>query len=493
MKKVLVLVCVVLLAVAASVAWADEYTEEAFVNKLNSLSDESQLVELCKDYMTNATDIDLVRNIQSQWESDDAEGALQFSKELYEKNPTSAKYAYLYGRVVESPVEQINLGRKAISLSMMWPYGYRLVLATYMAKLFNGTPGDQYYDELKAMLPADEKNFKTLVQLAPDEDYSYQFLYSYQKYSKDFAGALATLTKGKEMQARWAGQLEFASVYAGMKDFNKALATVTEFIDAQGVQGEDRQMYIDYYYKQSLIDAGEHQQAVDYLTKKADYATNGEAQYDVACVYALMGNKDQAFATLTSAAKNGYDEVKHAGEDSDLVGLHDDARWGGIITALQTNWDNGKPKRKAETLAKKIDDVAPDWSLEDKDGNIVKLADLRGSVLVLDFWATWCGPCRMAMPVLNEFVENNTNDHIKVFSVNVWERTPNKMMPLKFMQDNGYGMTLLYGTKELAMAYGIEGIPFLCVIDKDGKIRYKETGYSEQLGENLIWWTQDLL
>ncbi|MEZ5359285.1 MAG: TlpA disulfide reductase family protein [Candidatus Zixiibacteriota bacterium] len=493
MKKSLLALLAISCLIFVGLTTADDYTKESFESKLNSLEDQAKIVELFKDYIENSSDMDLVRAIQSQWEANDAEGVRSFMKELHEKNPTSATFAYLYGRVVESPVEQVKLGRKAIEQSMLWPYGYRLVTATYMQNLFEAGPEDEYVAELKAMLPEDEKDFATLIQLEPEEDYPLQFNLSYQKYIKDTDGALATLDKAKEMGARWASPIQYGTIYAMQGNFDKALSTITEFIDAQGVSPDERQQYIDYYYRNGLVGAGAHDAAIDYFKAKSDFATNDEAQYDVACLYAIKGEKDNAFAALTGAISAGFDKVENAKNDGDLAVLTDDPRWETAIADIQKNWDNGKPKRKAEALAAKVSEPAPDWSLEDKDGNIVKLADLRGSVLVLDFWATWCGPCRMAMPVIDKFVKEGAKDGVKVYSINVWERTPGKAMPLKFMQDNNYAMTLLYGDKDLTTAYGIQGIPFICVIDKDGNIAYKESGYSEKLGENLVWWTESLL
>ncbi|MEW5995028.1 MAG: TlpA disulfide reductase family protein, partial [Candidatus Zixiibacteriota bacterium] len=93
--------------------------------------------------------------------------------------------------------------------------------------------------------------------------------------------------------------------------------------------------------------------------------------------------------------------------------------------------------------------------------------------------------------VVNEFTKNHANDNVRVFSINVWER--GKSPARRFMDKNNYAMTLLYGNDELAKAYGVEGIPHLCVIDKNGNIRYVEKGFTDGLDEKLVWWTEDCL
>ncbi len=111
---------------------------------------------------------------------------------------------------------------------------------------------------------------------------------------------------------------------------------------------------------------------------------------------------------------------------------------------------------------------------------------------MLDFWATWCIYCKKAMPLLDEFTQEKIADSsIRVFAIDVFEKGKNKVR--QFYRDKNYKMTLLYGNDDLPSAYGFRGIPYICVIDKNGRIRYIESGYSPDLKEKLIWWTEDLL
>ena len=84
---------------------------------------------------------------------------------------------------------------------------------------------------------------------------------------------------------------------------------------------------------------------------------------------------------LTQAAKFGWDKAGHTGTDSDMEALHSDSRWETVMASVQANWDKGGPERKTEALAGKVDEVAPDWSLPDVNGNMVSLSDLKGKVL----------------------------------------------------------------------------------------------------------------
>jgi len=153
---------------------------------------------------------------------------------------------------------------------------------------------------------------------------------------------------------------------------------------------------------------------------------------------------------------------------------------------------NSKAKDEALVKLKKemINKPAIDFTLKSLDGKTVKLSDLKGKIVILDFWATWCGPCKQAMPILNEWMNTKKGKDVKVFSINVWERDPSLVAP--FMADNNYSMTLLYGYNDLSKEYGFSGIPYLCVIDKEGNICYEETGFTPELSENLSFWTEDL-
>jgi thiol-disulfide isomerase/thioredoxin len=130
-------------------------------------------------------------------------------------------------------------------------------------------------------------------------------------------------------------------------------------------------------------------------------------------------------------------------------------------------------------------------------GKTVKLSDLRGKVVVLDFWATWCGPCKRTMPLLDKFYSEKLPAGTQVYGVNVWQREKTddqkKSVVSKFIQDSGYHFPILYGTSELASAYGVQGIPTLVVIDKTGKLAYRHVGYDPTIPEELEWQTKELL
>jgi thiol-disulfide isomerase/thioredoxin len=151
------------------------------------------------------------------------------------------------------------------------------------------------------------------------------------------------------------------------------------------------------------------------------------------------------------------------------------------------------PQRKQAAVAERQSGDAPDFTLLDLNGNSVSLASLRGKVVILDFWATWCGPCRKSMPLLDKFYTDNKPENVMVFGVNVWERggKTDKVQP--FVTERGFHFPILFGTNDLADAYGVQGIPTLVIIDPQGKIAYRHVGYNPTLPEVLTWQVNELL
>jgi thiol-disulfide isomerase/thioredoxin len=111
---------------------------------------------------------------------------------------------------------------------------------------------------------------------------------------------------------------------------------------------------------------------------------------------------------------------------------------------------------------------AIDFTLKDLKGRAHSLKSLRGKVVLLDFWATWCGPCRITMPQVDKIHREYANRGVEVMSINVGE-TPKKAGD--YMTKNGYAFTtLLDQDRAVSTQYRIDGIPTLVVIDPAGTV-----------------------
>ncbi len=109
---------------------------------------------------------------------------------------------------------------------------------------------------------------------------------------------------------------------------------------------------------------------------------------------------------------------------------------------------------------------APEFALEQLGGGEVALAGLRGKPVIVDFWATWCGPCEESIPVLVAFQQKYAG-RVQVLGVSVdWEREAVE----PFARAHGMTYPVLFGDESLALEYGAPGFPALFVVDAEGRI-----------------------
>ncbi|HWW42102.1 TlpA disulfide reductase family protein [Pedobacter sp.] len=132
-------------------------------------------------------------------------------------------------------------------------------------------------------------------------------------------------------------------------------------------------------------------------------------------------------------------------------------------------------KRNLEILAPlaqlKPGDAAFAFSYPDKDGKTVKMSDLKGKVVLVDVWATWCGPCKAEIPHLKKLEEEMKGTDVQVVSISV-DEAKDKDKWLKMIKDDQLGGLQLFATgwSDIAKYYKINGIPRFMVFDKEGKI-----------------------
>ena len=124
-----------------------------------------------------------------------------------------------------------------------------------------------------------------------------------------------------------------------------------------------------------------------------------------------------------------------------------------------------------------IGQAAPDFALADLDGNPVRLSDLRGRPVILNFWASWCGPCVEEFPMLRQAVADHVADEVAVVGIVVRD---NSEAARRFMASmNATWPAVMDPGEQVANAYGIYGPPETFFIDANGIVRSRQIG---QLG-----------
>lgn len=127
---------------------------------------------------------------------------------------------------------------------------------------------------------------------------------------------------------------------------------------------------------------------------------------------------------------------------------------------------------------------AQEFALEDLSGKKVKLSDFRGKVVLVTFWATWCGPCKKEMPELQKFQKAHADKGVVVLAVNIDDfNSRSKIKP--FLAESGLTLRVLLEDPAQLTGYDYSGIPALYVIDREGRIAHARTGYDAQLKEKL--------
>lgn len=118
---------------------------------------------------------------------------------------------------------------------------------------------------------------------------------------------------------------------------------------------------------------------------------------------------------------------------------------------------------------------APAWKLQDIAGKPVSFADFKGKIVVVDFWATWCPPCREEIPGYIELQKKYGGEGVVIIGVSLDQGGPDVVRP--FAAKNGINYPLVMGDDAVVAAFGgVEGIPTTFLIDRNGQIRDRKVG-----------------
>ena len=118
---------------------------------------------------------------------------------------------------------------------------------------------------------------------------------------------------------------------------------------------------------------------------------------------------------------------------------------------------------------------APDFALKSSTGENMRLSEYRGDVVMINFWATWCGPCRQEMPLLDELYERYSRVGFNLLGVNIDDDSRRAM---QMIEELGVDFPVLFdATKRVSEMYDVDAMPVTVIVDREGTVRYVHQGY----------------
>jgi peroxiredoxin len=118
---------------------------------------------------------------------------------------------------------------------------------------------------------------------------------------------------------------------------------------------------------------------------------------------------------------------------------------------------------------------APDFALKSSTGENLRLSEFRGDVVMVNFWATWCGPCRQEMPLLDELYSRYGRVGFSLLGVNIDD---NSSKAMDMVSELGVTFPVLFDSrKEVSKLYEVDAMPVTVLIDREGTVRYVHHGY----------------
>ena len=143
---------------------------------------------------------------------------------------------------------------------------------------------------------------------------------------------------------------------------------------------------------------------------------------------------------------------------------------------LSTALTVGALAASSPSIRASIDKPMPNVAVQTADGATVHLADYRGKVILIDFWASWCAPCKTSFPALDGIYREYRDKGLEVLAVNLDERRQDADA---FLSARPHRLTVLYDAKGVSpQAFGVQGMPSSYLIDRVGNIRFTHMGYS---------------
>lgn len=263
-------------------------------------------------------------------------------------------------------------------------------------------------------------------------------------------------------------------------DGKKGNSNATKFA-ASGYPGATSN-YTDILFREK-----KYKEAYPYVKKayESSKTTYPPINYQYAQILSSMGRDSLAFDILKEVVVIGKADSAMRVEFKELYSKvkGSDAGFDSYASSLRDTY----LKNLKEDIEKKETNLpSVNFTLKDINGNSVSLSDFAGKVIILDFWATWCGPCKASFPAMQMAVNKFSKDpNVKFLFIHTWEHSETATQDAtNYVKDHNYNFEVLMdlkdketGTNKVVSSYKVNGIPAKFVIDTKGKIRFQLTGF----------------
>lgn len=251
------------------------------------------------------------------------------------------------------------------------------------------------------------------------------------------------------------------------------------------------------YYAELLYKNKRSPEALPYITAAEQGKFLKDAEKENLLANILMENKEyqRAYPLLERLVKTGRSDAQTRARFK-KAWTATGKRAKGFDAYVAQLTDTLRHHAKASIDKHAVNYPAEPFTLRDLHGNTVSLASLKGKVVFLDFWATWCGPCVKSFPVMQAAADKYKGKVVFLF-IDTWEKAKSEEERVQkvadFIKKNEYRFTVLLDERDAADAtkfdavakYKVKGIPAKFIIDQEGTVRYAFSGFSGNFDESL--------
>jgi tetratricopeptide (TPR) repeat protein len=522
MKKV-----AIILLLLTAVAFADE----SVIDKARQLEKDKKVdeaIQLLKDYdKQHPNDVDVNEAIQRiMTRNNRKDQAVKEYKQRYESQPNGFN-AYLYGHLIDEPSAREKLFQQAIAKDPKSVWGYYGLSNAYMDQDrlqegidFSKTALNKVDDAamLHYVMARIYRRMKDYVNAASEmrefyrlhpTDENKETMKAYEWLQVENASSVGKFALAKAWFEKYKAEAlkpeseeddlalaELAFLYAkdgkDIDTLRQIVSTASANLVKQDVppSGDDQHSF--YQAKGSLlalqawIDAKSNNadSAMKNLEAAAKTGPGSETYYFSAQTYLLLGKKDEALKDAIRATS--YPPVYEGSREltTDLwKQVHGSEK--GLEAALHQQREEFAPQRKELVLSQMVKQKFDPFEMQDQSGKKIASKDLSGKIILMNFWAVWCPPCREELPHWDKFVAAHKKDPDLYFAAvgdEPWETI------LNYMKHHNYSFPV-YRNEDYWKEFSVEGIPTMVMIDPSGTIRFRNTGFEEgmEYEETLGW------